>query len=318
MPEASEPTLTLDALLDRVEELAPLPHVASRVIQVTEDDRFSAYDLAAVIATDTALTAKMLRLANSAYYGYPRRIMTVRDAVVLIGFRAVRSTAIAAAIIDLFPAQGDGPFNMDLFWGHSVACGLVAEAMAHESGYARPDEAFTVGILHDVGRIVMSQYEPERFSHALYVALNEHQPLHEAEQREFGFDHMLVGSKLAERWSFPAQVCAAIADHHDLAHASDRSGLTFVVAHANALCHRHGLWCGLDTSEGAKVFPSQQASLGDDPIYGAVMKRIGGLPEIEQRVKDFLRSAQDRDVTWYSAGEEEPSAAADADPEVAA
>ena len=97
------PMPNLTDLLDEVGALAPLPHVANRAVQVADDERFSAYDLAAVIATDTAMTAKILRRTNSAYYGFPRRISTVHDAVVLIGFRAVRATAIAAGVADLIP-----------------------------------------------------------------------------------------------------------------------------------------------------------------------------------------------------------------------
>ncbi len=205
-PNGAPPSI--DDLLQRVEELAPLPHVATRVIQVTEEDTFSAYDLAAIIATDTALTAKILRVANSAFYGYPRRITTVRDSVVLIGFRAVRATAIAAAIIDLFPGADDGPFSMDLFWGHAVACGVVAEAIARETGHARPDEAFTAGILHDLGRLVLSQYEPERFGRVLYRALNGAEEMQIAERVEFGYDHTQVGSALTEQWSFPPPTSA--------------------------------------------------------------------------------------------------------------
>ncbi len=298
MSQASRITLT--ELLDQVESLAPLPAVASRVMQVVEEDRFSAYDLAAVIATDTALTAKILRLANSAFYGYPRRIATVRDGVVLIGFRAVRSTAVAAAIVEMFPPSGHGPFQVDLFWGHSVACGLVAEIMARETGYARPDQAFTAGILHDIGRLLLSQYQPDGFGQALYRALQDGAPLEEAERIQFGFDHSLLGARLAERWNFPGELCQAIQHHHDLAHAMDRSGLTYVVAHANALCHQHGLWCGLDSDVGTQV-PTVAREMDESlPLYGQVLARAGGMAEIERRTIAFLRSAREKDLQWYS------------------
>ena len=300
---------SMKSLLDRVEELAPLPHVASRVISVAEDDRFSAYDLSAIVATDTALTAKILRLANSAYYGYPRRITTVRDAVVLIGFRTVRATAIAAAVIDLFPAKALGPFSTDLFRGHSVACALVAEALAKETGHAKPDEAFTAGILHDMGRMVMAQYQPAEFGQALYRALRRQQPLWEAEDEQFGFDHAALGSELARRWNFPGELTAAIAEHHDLQHAPDRSGLTYVLVQANVICHQHGLWCGLDTEDGAKVHPERSEDLEGDPNYASLMRRVGGREEIGARVQEFLRQSQDRDVAWYSPVEALPAAA---------
>lgn len=307
MPTFRADVPSLEALLDRVEELAPLPQAASRVIGVTEDDRFSAYDLAAIIATDTALTAKILRLANSASYGFPRRIATVRDAVVLIGFRSVRSMAIAASILDLITVSSESRFNGDLFWGHSVACGLAAEAMARESRDARPDEAFTAGVLHDVGRLVLSQYAADAFGRALYLALQEARPLIDVERSQFGYDHAQVGAGLAQRWHFPDNVREAIADHHDLAITADRSGLTYVVAHANALCHRHRLWCGLDTDEGARVYPSQYSSTTNDPIFAAVHRRLGGRAEIEERVRDFIQNANERSIQWYSPASSTPA-----------
>ena len=253
---------SVDELLQRVEEVAPLPHVATRVIQVTEEDPFLAYD-PAIIATDTALTVKMLRGANSAFYGYPRRITTVRDSVVLIGFRAVRATAIAAAIIDLFPGADDGPFGIDLFWGHAVACGLVAEAIARETGRARPDEAFTAGLLHDLGQLVLSQYEPERFGRGLYRAMNGAEPMEVAERLEFGYDHAQLGAALTSQWNFPSDICTAIAEHHNLDQAPDLRGLTYVHTQANGPCHKHGLWCGLDTLDGTKGYGAP-GSISDD------------------------------------------------------
>jgi putative nucleotidyltransferase with HDIG domain len=301
---------TIDELLQRVEALAPLPHVATRVIQVTEEDTFSAYDLAAIIATDTALTAKMLRVANSPFYGYPRRIATVRDSVVLIGFRAVRATAIAAAIVDLFPGADRGPFKIDLFWGHAVACGIVADTMARETGDARPDEAFTVGILHDLGRLVLSQYEPVRFGRALDRAIHGAEPMENAERAEFGFDHAQLGAALTSHWNFPSELCTAIAEHHNLEQRPDRSGLADVLTQANALCHKHGLWCGLDTLDGAKAYGSP-VSITDDRVFAEVIHRIGGLSEIRAKVSKFLRSSQDREIAWYSDVAISPSPPAD-------
>ena len=290
----------MEDLLDQVEALAPLPHVASRVIQLAEGNRFSAYDLAAVIATDTALTAKILRLANSAHYGFPRRIKTVRDSVVLIGFRAVRATAIAAAVIDLFP-EGNGRFNIDLFWGHSVACALVAETLAKETGHAKPDEAFTAGILHDIGRLILNQYQAERFAQTLFVAINQQQSLETVERAQFGFDHTQVGAGLAERWSLPKSLCAAISNHHNLQIAPDRDGLTYVVAHANAICHRYGLWCGLDTEDGSRLhLPDSYLLDENDPVFQVVARRLGNESDVAARVQDFLRNAHDRDVRWYT------------------
>ena len=121
-----------------------------------------------------------------------------------------------------------GPFSTDLFWGPSVACALVAEALAKETGHAKPGAAFTAGILHDIGRLVMAQFEPATFGQVLYRALQRQKHIWEAEDEQFGFHHAALGAELARRWNFPTELTTAIAEHHDLQHAADRSVLTYV------------------------------------------------------------------------------------------
>ena len=208
------------------------------------DERFSSYDLAAIIATDTAMTAKILRLANSAYYGFPRRIATVRDAVVLIGFRAVRATAVAAAVVDLFPKQGSTRFDADLFWAHCVVCGSVAEIIAKETNQARPDEAFTAGILHDIGRLVLAQYVPGPFDRALDQALERGAAMEAVETDVFGYDHTQLGAALTQRWNLPIEICTAIAGHHYPTVDPAEAPLTYVLAQSNRFCRSVGFWCG--------------------------------------------------------------------------
>ncbi len=298
-----------------MDALAPLPGVARRVIQVTDGDRFSANDLAGVLATDAALTAKLRRLGNSAFYGYARRITTVRDAVILLGFREVRATAIATSIMDLFPGVETGPFSVDLFWGHSVAAGVMAEVLAKETGYAKPEEAFTAGVLHDIGRLVLTQYRTDLFGEAVWHALGERIPLRQAEQERLGYDHAEVGALLAERWNFPEELCLAIGEHEDLDRLDEQNGLSFVVALANAFCHQLGLWCGLDTDDGARIHRGTGISLPPDreELYQVVRSQIGGPAGIRERVGTFLRSAREQDPRWYSAPaqEEEPPTAAE-------
>ena len=302
----SEPGVQpLEDLLDQVESIAPLPHVATRVIQVGEDERFSAYDLASIIATDTAMTAKILRLANSAYYGFPRRISTVRDAVVLIGFRAVRATAIAAAVVDMFNKDGDPRFHGDLVWAHSVACASVAEVLAKRSRDVRPDEAFSAGILHDLGRLVLSQYARAPFARALDRATQEPAALETIETEIFGYDHAEVGAALARRWSFPTEVSQAIAEHHD---AASPTPLVAVLARANQFCRDVGLWCGLDTEDGARAFgpwdgdaPAAAPAEPDPEVSEIIKVDLMGLVGLEARVRHFLSSSRNGEQRWYSA-----------------
>ena len=141
---------TLDALVKQVRDIRPLGLVATKVIQLTGNERFSAHEFATVISSDQVLTAQTLRLANSAYYRFPRRITTVRDAVVLLGFREVRAATLASCVIEAVPPSNHIAY--DRFWHYSLSIGMLAEVLARAERQ-QPDEAFTAGGVHNIGQL---------------------------------------------------------------------------------------------------------------------------------------------------------------------
>ncbi len=278
----------LNQLIDRVHELSPLPSIARRVMTIAEDDRFSAYDLASVISADQALTAKLLKLSNSAYYGFPRRIATVRDAVILLGFREVKVAAMATSLLEFGPrTSSNSVFSVDLFWGHAIATAIVSEVLAKETGLASPDEAYTAGMLHDVGQMILNAHEP-RFASVVSRSLAMQRSLPEVEFEEFGFTHADVGRTLAERWQFPPQLVDAIGLHHQLDITKDRHPLSYVVAQANLICHEYGLWCGVDLDDDAVAANANAPH--DATLAQAALRALGGHNSLAQRVHSFLTS----------------------------
>jgi putative nucleotidyltransferase with HDIG domain len=259
------------ALLDRVEDLPPLPAVAARVMGMADDERTSALDLAQVLSTDQALTAKLIKLSNSAYYGFARRVSTVREAVLVLGFKQVRQVAVGASIINAWkgPREADDHFDLDLFWGHSVAVAVIAESFAKKGRFAKPEDAFTAGILHDIGRLVLRQALPREFRMAVSMAKSRGLPLHVTELRTTGYLHDEIGRALGERWKFPPHLVEAIACHHDEKVAPAADGLSGVIAYANQYALHHGLYCGYDVDGGGEVEPlpahlaSVDAAVGD-------------------------------------------------------
>jgi hypothetical protein len=149
----------LQDLSESIAKLSPLLAAAMAILRITEHDRFSAHELASTIGSDQALTGKLLRLADSAYYGFSRTIGTVRDAVVLLGFRTVRATTLASSVIDTL--RGSTHVNYDAFWYHSVCTGMLAEVLARTEG-VHQDEAFIGGVLHNIGLMVIDQQRPDR------------------------------------------------------------------------------------------------------------------------------------------------------------
>lgn len=302
-PASPEAKNRLRSIVNRTTELAPLRSVAARAIQLAEDERSAAMDLATVISSDQALSAKLLRLSNSAYYGYSRRIGNVREAVILLGMRTVRSVAISSGIIDSFSVPTPHAlFEKDLFWAHSVSVGLVAEIIARETRIARPEDAFTAGVLHDIGKLAMMLAEPEEFAEVVDLVLNEGLRYVEAEQAVFGIGHEHVGARLAQRWKFPEPLCEAIKRHHRDRPAAAIEGLGDIVAVANLACNREGLACGFDWTRD----PGRRAVQAlPDAADAALAKVHGGMQTIEGKARAFLVHVTDSAPKWYGLREED-------------
>lgn len=283
------------ALLEKIDDLPPLPAVAARVMGMADDDRTSAMDMAQVLSTDQALTAKLIRVSNSAYYGFARRVSTVREAVVMLGFKQVRQVAVSASLMNAFTTKKDPDdvFDLDLFWGHSVAVAVAAENLAKKTRSAKPEDAFTAGILHDIGRLVLRKVMPAEFLQAVAEARRGTYTLGEAELEFTGYAHDDIGRALGERWKFPTHLVDAVSCHHDYTLTPAGDGLAGVVAQADRLAHHYGLYCGYDV-EGAALqeLPRDLAE---------VEAACGGIERVLERAFSFIESASGRPERWFAA-----------------
>lgn len=288
-----QPTTVAD-LLNRIDELPPLPAVAARVMGMADDDKTSALDLAQVLSTDQALTAKLIKISNSAYYGFARKVSTVREAVVVLGFKQVRQVAVGASVLNSFKktSVSDDVFDLDLFWGHSIAVAVAAEGIAKKTRACRPEDAFTAGVLHDIGRVVLKMTMPDQFREAVIEARAGYQGLHDAEIEYTGFDHSDVGKALGELWKFPQHLTDAVACHHDTNLTPQRNGLAGCVAQADRLALHYGLYCGYDR-EGEELQPMPD----DLAEYEAL---CGGIDFVLERSFAFIDSASGTPEKWYA------------------
>ncbi|MEZ4502580.1 MAG: HDOD domain-containing protein [Dehalococcoidia bacterium] len=282
MPHESAPTVR--ELAQRVAELRPIGAVAARTLQLTEGDQFSAHELARVIASDQVLTTKLLRLANSAYYGFPRRISTVRDAVVLLGFREVRATTIASSVIDAM--NETTVLNRRDFWFFSVATGMLAEVLAR-ADHINQGEAFTAGVVHQIGRLALDQHEPELLRAIVRLATHQHISIHEAESAVLGYTDADLGAVLAEMWNFPPPLIEAVRLHHrSLADVPDPRSLAAQVIRAREFARSYGMSNGIESTE--------REDPPDDwlaPAISGALASSGGAEGIFERVSVFLEHA---------------------------
>ena len=272
---------SLDEVMNALTDLRPLSVTASRVLQLTASEHFSAHELALAISSDQALTAKTLRLANSAYYGFPRQITTVRDAVVLLGFRAVRAATLATCLVDVIP--GSNMLDYGAFWHFSLTVGTTAEMLSRAEG-TRQDEAFTAGVLHNIGRLALDQHRPALFGQALAYASSRQVSLHEAERAVLGFTAAELGRALAQVWDFPEPLIEAVAPHHlDPAALPDARSLVGFVARARVFARAYGFSDGVE--------PARQPAEWLEPPIAPSMQVAGGIEGLKQRADAFLEHA---------------------------
>ncbi len=235
-------------LVQRIVDLPTLPIVVPQVLRLVEDQRASAGDLAKVIGSDQALASRILRLANSAFYGFRREIVTISHAVVLLGFDTVKSIVLAATV---FETLNDGEvvssFDRERFWLHVGATAAAARRIAKHLRVADPEAAFVGGLLHDVGKVVLDRFFYRRYAEAARRAVETPCLIREAEAALFSVNHAEVGRWLTERWRFPAAIVEPVAFHHRPAAASpDYRGLSSVVHLADILTRNAAIGSGGD------------------------------------------------------------------------
>jgi putative nucleotidyltransferase with HDIG domain len=228
-------TLQLDEVIRAVRDLPSLPIVVMELLEKMEHDDASSMDLSNKISQDQALAAKILRLANSSFYGMSSRVTTVPQAISILGFGTVRALVTAASLSGAFALDPQSPFNFSLFWKHAIATAICAKHLA-PAHHIAPDIAFIAGLLHDIGQLVLATRFPHDYASVLEKCRNNDWSLVEAERAVFQTDHAAVGAALTQHWRFPALMQQAVASHHD-ADLDGTETLAAIVHVANALAH---------------------------------------------------------------------------------
>jgi len=191
---------SISELLANATELITFPEVALRINTMVEDEDCSADEIGELIAQDPALTVKLLKLANSSYFGFRAEIETISRAVAVLGTQRVRDLTLGISASKSFADVSSDILSMENYWRHSVQCGLAAGALAAQSKGASQGAAFTAGLLHDIGQLILFNQEPERSRQALLLVEEDNgvEQMDRAEKILFGFDHAELGAALAQ------------------------------------------------------------------------------------------------------------------------
>jgi putative nucleotidyltransferase with HDIG domain len=203
--------------LDSIGDLPTLSAVYGRMCTILGDMNASAEDIAKELEKDPAITAKLLRLVNSSFYGFQHRICSVSQAVVVLGFNMVRNLVLAVSIFDKFgtgKGHETGDFDRPAFWVHSIGCAVAAHEVSQYIAPHYQEECFVGGLLHDIGKLVSDTYLHQEFRTACQLARKNNISLLEAERMTFGITHATVGGYIAQRWNFPPALLEAVSHHH--------------------------------------------------------------------------------------------------------
>ena len=228
------------ARVEQATNLSSLPDIALRITEMVDSPETSARDLGAEISKDQVISAKVLKLVNSGFYGFSQPISTISHAVTLLGFNAVKSLVLSSSVLDMMGEALPG------LWEHSLACARTCGMLAEYAELPEPEEVSTIGLLHDLGKVVLHQTMSGDFNRVQLRVDKKDMLFYRAEHEVLGIDHGTIGGWLLEKWSLPAKLVEPITDHHDLRSGRDHAERTAVLHMADVLCRAEAFGSGGD------------------------------------------------------------------------
>jgi len=279
-PEAK--TNKVDRVLRSVDRLPTLPTVYTKLTQLLRSPNTTVKEIGSIISEDQAMAVKVLKIVNSAFYGLPNKIGSLKHAIVILGLNQIRTVVLATSTLQMFRKfESDHSFDMQKFWEHSIGCAVAARVLAETASLRSPDDAFTGGLLHDIGKLVHAVYLNEEFTAVVADIEERGVPMMESEQRILGHDHAYTGKELAIKWGLSQGTVDMIAQHHLSDSLNELTKEIAVVHIGNILSIALGLGSG-----GEKKIPVADVRAWD--ILGI---DLGNLESVMLRIDKFFNES---------------------------
>ena len=243
-------------------KLVSLPEIFIKVNSMVDDPSCSASDIGRYISKDPALTARLLKIANSPLYGFPSRIDTVSRSITVIGTRGLRDLILASSTIDAFSKIKSDFIDMNQFWSHSLYCGVLARILATKCNALHTEPFFVSGLLHDIGKLIIQHKLPEM---AREVQIREDESTlerHELENEVIGFNHAQVGGELLRAWKLPVNIQDAVEFHHTPSMAKESPLGAAIIHIADSIAKSEGMAVSSDKNN--RIEPIAWAITGLD------------------------------------------------------
>jgi putative nucleotidyltransferase with HDIG domain len=222
--------------LNKIKDIPTLPTIVFELNQHLENPETSIAKVSETIEKDQAMALRILKLVNSAFYGFKSRVSDIKNAVVLLGFNAVRNAIVSVSVINALPKSLlFQDFEMNAFWKHSLAVAVTSKNIAQKAGMESPDNCFVGGLLHDVGKVILAQYFQDLFVRVWEHMQKECVSFYQAELRELPVDHARIGAHLAERWTLPQGLIDGLRWHHEFQPDIPNANFVMIIHLANIL-----------------------------------------------------------------------------------
>ncbi len=272
-----------EKIYSKIDELPTLPTVVPKILSLTESSKSCSSDITTVITNDPALTSKILKIANSAYYGFSQKITDLNTAVTLLGFNMVKSLALSIGVLRSLPeGKKNAYFTPEDLWLHSIIVASIIQELGKKVDKKNLNESlFIIGLIHDIGKIVLDQFFFDKFHDALeYANKLQKLSLHAAEQAIIGIDHCEVASMLLKRWKFPDKIRNPIAFHHESELPEEVSAVDIALLRiANSLTQ--------------ELFPVKEGNTISNVIYDGDLKLLKMEEKDLDDMKAYLESTKD-------------------------
>jgi HD-like signal output (HDOD) protein len=255
---------TIESFISAIHELPTIPTIAAEILDITTRERTSAHDLTRVIVKDQALSSKVLKVANSPFYGLSKKVSSINHAIVILGFDLIKNITMAISVYDSLYVKTKGTyFNRLQFWEHSVVCGLASRILLDIYKPSSDNGMLPcAGLIHDVGKVILDRYFNKEFFLIVDMVDSEQIPMEQAELDIIGLSHADLGRLLLERWKFPKEITEAIGYHHRPWESEEYQDLSSITYLANMLSKMNGYlsyssepkisYKGFQNSKGAK------------------------------------------------------------------
>lgn len=235
------------SIIKKIDMLKPIPQVATKVMSIAQDPDSSMSDLSKVIVYDAAVTANLMKLANSAYFGLPEKVDSVHQAIVYMGMaQVVDLVLLTASSENLKAAQKGYDLNAGELWKYSISSALIARELAEKKGSKETNLIFTAALLKDIGKVILNQYVKDSFEKINTLVTEEELTFRQAEKEVIGIDHAELGGMVAETWKFSPKMVEIISNHHMPQESSVSKFESSIVYMADTLCMMMGIGVGSD------------------------------------------------------------------------